>query len=320
LKLGRLSILLAALSISLAAPSVHAQSGKDDARRFFNAGQKAYKAGKYVEAAKAYEEAFRIKPHPSPLINAGDAWEKSGNVGQAARDYHRVLSLEQAGEQDRADATDRLAKIAPRVGIFELKGDSSARVRVDDDEFHGGDRVYVDPGSHTIILLDVDDAKEVKFDVAGGASRSVDLDSLKPKAENQDNGASTSGGVDTGATGEDLGPTKKGHVRPITIALLGLAAVGTGGAIYFGLQVNDAESKYNDHPNRDDLDRFNKNKLYTNVSIGVAAASAIAGTIFLVGDLNRKSPQKSEARRSLPLGLDFAPMPGGGFGQSSGRF
>lgn len=295
--------------------------GKDEARRFFNSGQKAFQAGRFIEAAKAFEEAFRLKPHPAPLINAGDSYEKAGETAKAARTYERVMALEQSGEQDRADATDRLAKITPKLGVVELGGGASIRVRVDQEEHRGGDRVWVEPGEHVVTLIDVDGAKERKVEVAAGATRSVELSSLMPGADKPaPGGAGTANEqpIDTDPTPTDTGPTKKGGIRAPTFIAFGLAAVGLGGGIYFGLKVNDAEKKYNDDPNQDDLDRFKQNKLFANIGFGVAAAGAITGTILLVLDLNRK-PAKTSLSTPV-IALDVAPQPGGGVLYGRGRF
>src|SRR5690606_34061904 len=118
----------------------------DDAGRFFQAAQRAYDEGRFVDAAHGFEQAFKIKPHPAPLINAGDAWDKAGEYALAARAYQKVLSLKQATEQDRIDATDRLTRISPKLGLIELVGNAKMRARIDDEEFRGGDRVYLFPG------------------------------------------------------------------------------------------------------------------------------------------------------------------------------
>lgn len=315
----RLALLLA-LSVSLSGAAHAQKGGKDEARRFFNAGQKAFQAGRYVEAAKAFEEAFRLKPHPFALINAGDAWEKSGDTALAARTFQRVLKLEQSGEQDRADATERLAKLTPKLGIIELQGETSQRARVDQDEFVGGDRVYVTPGEHVVTLLDVDGAKERKVDISAGASRTVDLATLKPGGEKEP----APGG---GQEGEpepdkepvaDAGPMKKGGVRAPTFIMFGLTAIAAGGAVYFGLQVNDAEKKYNEKPTREEYDRFNQNKLFTNISIGVAGVSAAVGTFLLIKDLGRKVPAEKSASKLPTVGV--APLPGGGAFVGAGSF
>ena len=314
--------LLIALSVFATLPAAAQQGGKDDARRFFNSGQKAFQAGRFVEAAKAFEEAFRLKPHAAALINAGDAWEKAGDSALAARTYQRVIELEQASEQDRSDATDRLAKLAPKLGVIELKGDSGLRARVDEDEFHGGQRVYVTAAEHVVALLDVDGAKQRKLTLAAGSTRTVDLEKLKPSDEPKGGGA-TGGGTeptsDTGTPTEDQPPMKKGGVRAGTWLMFGLTAVAAGGAVYFGLQVNDAEKKYNDKPNKSDFDRFNQDKLYTNIGIGVAVVSAGIGMFLLVKDLNRKVPAK-KAALPVRVSFDVAPLMGGGVLVSRGEF
>ena len=51
-------------------------------------------------------------------------------------------------------------------------------------------------------------------------------------------------------------------------------------------QVVDARDSFESKPNRDDFDRFNQNKLLTNVFVGVAVVGAGLGTILLVNDLD----------------------------------
>src|SRR5690606_38853472 len=89
---------------------------------------------------------------------------------------------------------------------------------------------------------------------------------------------------------------ESGGIRAVTWIAYGVAAIGAGGAIYFGLQVNDAEDAYDENPNRDDLDRFNDNKLLTNVSLGVAVVGAGLGTFFLIQDLGSKPEKKARYR------------------------
>lgn len=308
-------------SLLLASPAFAQKGGKDEARRFFNAGQKAFQSGRFVEAAKAFEEAFRLKPHPFALINAGDAWEKSGDIALAARTFQRVLKLEQSGEQDRADATERLARLTPKLGIIELQGDPAERARVDQDEFVGGDRVYVTPGEHLVTLVDVDGAKERKVELAAGASRTVDLGKLKPTADKEPEPKSKDPEPEPdGAPVADTGPTKSGGVRAPTLILFGLTAVAAGGAVYFGLQVNDAEKKFDEKPTREEYDRFNQNKLYTNIAIGVAGVSAAVGTFLLIKDLGRKVPADKGAAATRSPSFGVAPLKDGGVLVGAGRF
>ncbi len=310
---------LLSLSGPLLTQSAAAAAGeKDDARRFFKAGQKAFAAGRYEEAARAFEEAFRLVPHPAPLINAGDSYEKAGELALAARTYQRVLDLERSGEQDRQDATDRLAKLSPKLAVIQLSGEEAVRVRIDEAEFSGNQRVYVAPGEHDVTLIDVDGAKSKRVDVAAGSTRTVSVDSLRPVAGAGGGAGGEGEGSEGGDPEEDAeadSASKAGGIAPLTWVALGVGVAGAGAAVYFGLQVNDAESAYNDKPNQDDLDRFNSNKLLTNVSIGVSAVGLGLGTYFLIRDLGKKEP--TTAGRSF---VDVAPVPGGAVVVSRGRF
>jgi tetratricopeptide (TPR) repeat protein len=307
------------LAIGLASGYCPAQPKEDSgamARRFFNAGQKAFAEGRFTDAAKAFEEAFRIKSHPAPLINAGDSYEKAGEYAQAARTYQRVLDLPESGEQDRADAVDRLSRLNPRLGILELIGDEETRARVDDDEFRGGNRVYLFPGEHSVTLVDVEGAKVRKLEIAAGTTRSIDLKTLLPGPGDEQRPPPPPGG-EPDPTPEE--PEAKRGIGAATWLAFGVAAVGVGGGVYFGLQVNDAEQSYNENPNRDDLDRFNQNKLYANIGWGVAAVGGVLGTIFLISDLSGgKKPAPAEPVGSLSF--DFTPIPGGASLLTRSRF
>lgn len=308
--LGGAPTLVSAQPADAAAPA-------DDAGRFFDAAQRAFKEGRYVDAAHSFEQAFKIKPHPAPLINAGDAWDKAGEYALAARAYQKVLDLEQATEQDRIDATDRLTRISPKLGLIELVGNPGLRARIDDEEFHGGDRVYLFPGEHRVTLVDVDGAKVRVIQLAAATERSVDLSTLlpkrepspKPKAAKQD------------PAPLDTKPGEAGGIRPVTYVAYGVGALGLIGGVVFGLQVNSAEEDYNANPNRDDLDRFNSAKLMTNIGFGVGLVGLGVGTFFLVQDLKAgsSSPHAGDrARRSLPVDVTWSDQ--GALLSASGRW
>src|SRR5919109_108997 len=59
--------------LAQAAPAEAAPANADEAnqaRQAFQAGQQAFAEGRFEEAAQSFEEAFRIKPHANPLVNA----------------------------------------------------------------------------------------------------------------------------------------------------------------------------------------------------------------------------------------------------------
>lgn len=315
--LRRACIVALALVGALHAAPAAADAGAD-ARRFFEAAQRAFDEGRFVDAAHAFEDAFKLKPHPAPLINAGDAWEKAGEYALAARSFERVLALESADEQDKTDATDRLARLRPQLGVLVLVGEASLRVKVDEEEFHGGERPYLFPGAHKVTLVDVDGAKQRTVTVPAGGSASIELATLLPTPGAGEPRVEGAAHAPTGGAGAAVAPTGGGGGAWTWVAY-GVGAVGLAGFTVFGLQANGAADRFDAHPNRDDYDAYGRHQLYANLGLGVGAAGIIAGTSLLILDLTRApaAPRADAARRTrFELGVSRA----GGFVGAAGSF
>jgi tetratricopeptide (TPR) repeat protein len=304
---------------ALAGPTKGASSaapGAADASRYFQAGQKAFDAGRFNEAAQAFEQAFQIMPNPAPLINAGDAWEKAGEYAKAARDFQKVVHLKGATDQDRTDAIDRLARLKPDLGTIELLGKSSQRARIDDEEFHGGEDVFVYPGDHKVTLVDVQGAGVRDVRVDAGTARSVDLQSLLPAKQagsTQEKGAGVQGAEVSKHTG----------ISPLTWTAYGVGAIGAAGAVVFGLQANSAANSYDSKHDRGDYDTFNRNKLLTNISLGVGVVGVGVGTVLLLRDLRHQHAAEHDEAHASGLRVtrvDVAPVASGGMVVTEGRF
>src|SRR4051812_9930626 len=57
-------------------PTPPARGEAADARLYFNAGARAYAAGKYVPAIRAFEEAYRIEPRPGLVFSIAQAYRR----------------------------------------------------------------------------------------------------------------------------------------------------------------------------------------------------------------------------------------------------
>jgi tetratricopeptide (TPR) repeat protein len=292
-----------------------------EARRAFQAGQAAFAEGRFAEAADSFEEAFRIKPHASPLVNAGEAWERANEALKAARVYQRVLELPDAGERDRGEATERLARIAPELAAVVLVGDAGVRARVDGDEFQGGNRVYVLPGDHQITLVDAPGSATRSVALAANSEEQVDLAALLPTAK---------GSEEQPAPPEpDVEPAPRGaKLSAPTFIAYGVGVVGLAAGGFFGLRANSAADDFEDkhargEPNRDEYDRFGQSKLFANIGFGVGIVGVGVGTFFLIRDLKRpqtESNEQARAPRTQKLELTAAPTPAGAFVGARGRF
>jgi hypothetical protein len=93
---------------------------RDDARRFFERGERAYEAHDYVLAAKAFDEAYRIVPHHASLWNAARSWERASEQTRAANAYAKYLRLAPADAPDRDAAMAALAALAEKLGRIEV--------------------------------------------------------------------------------------------------------------------------------------------------------------------------------------------------------
>lgn len=74
-----------------AAPAV--AGGKDEARRYFQAGNQAYQAGQYRAAAAAYEESLRRNPLPATRFTLAQALRRQYYVDQDVSHLERALEL-----------------------------------------------------------------------------------------------------------------------------------------------------------------------------------------------------------------------------------
>jgi hypothetical protein len=305
-----------------AAPAKPDEGG--EARRAFQAGQQAFAEGRFMEAAHAFEEAYRIKPHASPLVNAGEAWERAEDPVAAARVYQRVLEMQDVAERDRSEAADRLTRLAQQLGAIALAGDAAVRVRVGEDEFHGGNRVYVMPGKHIVALVDVEGGGgTTELDIAANTEHTVDLDKLRQ------------GATRPAEPPQPIVPDEKpepapdgAKIRPVTLIAYGVGAVGLAAFGYFGLRANSAADEFEakfvrGEPNRDEYDRFSQSKLFANIGLGVGIAGVGVGTYFLWRDLKRPNQPEGEARNARaqrPLVIAVVPSARGAFVSTAGRF
>lgn len=97
----------------------------DEARTYFEIGAKAYQAGRFVDAAQAFEEAYKRSNRPGLLFSLGQAHRMehaARNNPERLRDaihyYEEYLAKEPQGKRaaEAADALSRLRPLASAAG------------------------------------------------------------------------------------------------------------------------------------------------------------------------------------------------------------
>ncbi len=116
--------------LAVAGPA-HADA-ESDARTFFNIGAKAYQGGKYLDAAHAFEEAYKRSPRPGLLFSLGQAHRMQffansdpARLRDAVRYYREYLKKEPNGRR-RGEATEALGKLVPLLERLDAEGGGEA--------------------------------------------------------------------------------------------------------------------------------------------------------------------------------------------------
>lgn len=125
-----LTVLLASISTSMAA-------GQDDARAragaAFEQGVGAFDEGRYQEALEAFQEAYRLAPHPSVRVNMANCYEKLERPVEAIDHFERYLL--EAGDLPparRREIEETLARLRGQVGeLFFRVEPAGATVTID---------------------------------------------------------------------------------------------------------------------------------------------------------------------------------------------
>ncbi len=120
----RRAAILGTLLLALASPA-----RADTARAYFDIGAKAYEAGRYLDAAHAFEEAYRLSKRPGLLFSLGQAnrmefFARSDPARLRDAVHYYKLYVQQAPSGDRVkDATAALTTLAP---LLEKLGDAAS--------------------------------------------------------------------------------------------------------------------------------------------------------------------------------------------------
>ncbi len=102
--------------IALSAPAVAQTSGmsaEDEAHMRFDTGRRYYEAGRFADAAREFEESYRIAPHDELLYNLYLAYRDSGDDAHAAETLRHFLSTSMAD--------DRRAQLEARLAVMEQR-------------------------------------------------------------------------------------------------------------------------------------------------------------------------------------------------------
>jgi hypothetical protein len=276
------------------AGTVSPQNKKKAAARF-KEGEALFQKHAYAEAARAFEEANSIAPHPSVLLNAINAWALAGQPARAAALCQRLITDPEADEKSKEEARSQLADLQGKIGKVNIRGAQIKNLTLDGKAVEAGE-VIVDPGDHLIEAEVEGKAVQRKVSVVAGSSQQILLDAPKEKAPEATPAAST---PPAATTGEIQVEPKKG-LSPVMVYVGGAITLGLLGAtIWSGLDTVKAREDFDKKAVKTEADKEAglAKQTRTNVMIGATAVVGLLTTGVALFATDWSGGKKKEGAR-----------------------
>jgi hypothetical protein len=202
-----IAVLGAVLAGAAAPGDPGAWAAEDGVSQLRAAGMKAYNAGDFVEAKRAFDEAFKLSPLHSVGLWAARSRVKLGEWVEADEQLERLAkspiargdrSAEEEARQQAMREREQLRHRMPRVRI-RLEGVEAEEVEVaidgvpvanefllvkkkekDQSIFRNGKSLVVNPGDHHVVGVSGEQRKEVSLSINEGQTRDVNLRFINP--------------------------------------------------------------------------------------------------------------------------------------------
>jgi hypothetical protein len=176
-------LLLLLLSATAPCPAA-AQGDPTEARRHFDAGVQHFQDGRFREALDEFRDAYRIRPHPSVLVNVANCYMELRRPVDAAMMFERYLR--EAGDIDterRAELERALGQARAAIATIDVQGPPGTVVFVDGDSIGRVPLrrpVEVNPGPHVIDLRHPNGSvRQERVELATGQAVTVDVTSAE---------------------------------------------------------------------------------------------------------------------------------------------
>ncbi|MCP4606539.1 MAG: hypothetical protein GY847_39535 [Proteobacteria bacterium] len=279
------------------------KSKKQAATEYFKLGENLFEMGKYRKAAEMFLQAYDASPHPMVLANIGLSYDKAGKVPEAVEVYRKYMS--EVGQlNDDGETSSRLVKLEKQIADLHLDCTiEPCTIKVDGVEKGEAPlSVVVYPGLHRVEAESKGQATDVvQILIGAGKHEKIVMGFGKPDVDEPETQEASLEETDT------IQP-KFGLPFWISLGTSGAAGIVT---IVFGAITLNNRYQFDDSDKLDESikEQGERNRLITNVMLGVTAASILTAAGFAIYDL---WPKQKENHGKLVL----IPGPGLGLGAS----
>ncbi len=261
-----------------------AQEAVSEAQDLFRRAEEAFADAHYLEAAQLFEAADAKAPHASVVYNAAVSWEQAGERARAADGYMLALGRGGLVEDQAQQAEQRLEALSSQLGFIQISKPVGGLISV----AHKSQepipaRFYLAPGSYRILLeTDSGETTQTPISVSAGDTLRVKLvvpDPPPPPAVEVREPVRP-------PPPREPPPAPESWQRTLGWVGIGVGAVATGVAIYFGTEALAAKdefespsktARYRNLARKDAVDFQTK----SNVAWGGAAVFGGAGAVLL---------------------------------------
>jgi tetratricopeptide (TPR) repeat protein len=155
---------LLTLTLLLACATAHAQSPTapvpaddvDIAKAHFNTGEINYEHGRFGDAAREFEEAYRLSGKAPLLYNVGKSYDAAKDFARALGAYQRFLAAAAPDNRDRDFSAKRVEILQTLVGRVTVDGAADGSAVTLDDKPAGttplAAPLVVNPGRHQLAV------------------------------------------------------------------------------------------------------------------------------------------------------------------------
>ena len=279
----------------------------------FREGEAAFRRHEYAAAADAFEDAYRIAPHPSALFNAADARQKAGELARAANLCAHYLSEAPAKDANRADAAARLADLRPKLGRIEVQVEDATGLALDGTPIHAGE-TFVDPGDHVVAATIAGKPASRRVTIAPGTLQRVILDAVADPSALPPPAAAPAPDSSPPAA-----PSPKGLSPSWFWVGAGATALAGGATVWSGLDTSRARSDFDLHPTVQGLDDGRAKQTRTNVLLGATAVLGVATAAVAIFAVDWR-PRARVSKPVEPASPDVTLLVGPAGASVAGRF
>lgn len=253
------------------------------AQLIFEKAERAFADGSFVDAARLFEQADRLAPHPSVTFNAAVAWDHAGDSPRAASAYRRAGEREGLSEAQRVQTAERLQELSTRlvdVHFVKPRGTAASVGHVRRQQIPT--RFFLEPGEYEVLLEDRQARRTETINVRLNESPRFQFAPVrKPQAPQEPP-------TPPAAPIEEEPPSAAQET--MGWVLLGAGVVASGVAGYLGTQAlsaqDDARQESQDAgglgSTQSTHDRAKRLELQTNIAWGGAGALGATGLILLL--------------------------------------